>query len=158
MPGFVDIARDVFAFLEEDYGFSVVGFSEDRGGGWIAYVNNERGVAVKLLYEYLEAFAFVFVYRLVDGNMHENILPITDESIITVFDFNDALPSDEQMKPAYQYGERSVYYDQKNGLRNFLSDVAIRLQKYGAGVLAGDLAVWSDVEKKIKRRARMLNQ
>lgn len=153
MSGFVEIAREAFAFLESQYHFSICDFADDDGGGHVTYVNLRNGVAVKLLYEFTNAFVFVFIYRLVDGRICNNVLPISNESEINCIDFNDVLPDAQKMKPAYEYGDNSAYYDEQEGLRNYVLEFSTRLQKYGGKLLAGDFDEMKRVEQVIKLRA-----
>lgn len=158
MSGYVEVASEAFAFLETGYHFSIKDCSDENGGGHMTYVNVEVGVGVKALYEFSSAFVFVFIYRLVNGQLRDNVLPITDESEITCFDFNDALAADQKMKPAYEYGDDSEYFDEQNGLLNYVMEFATRLKRYGGEFLVGNFAAVLSVEEAIKRRARELNQ
>ena len=158
MSGFVEVARDAFAFLERENGFSVKDCSDDDGGGHVTYVNVNNGIAVKSLYEFSNAFVFVFIYRLIDGQLRDNVLPITDDSEINCFDFNDALTEDQKMKPAYEYGDESVYYDEENGLRNYVTEFATRLKENGGRLLSGDFSMLSRMETTIKQRAHDLDR
>jgi hypothetical protein len=153
MPGFVEVARDAFAFLEGDYGFSIQGRSNSKEDGQIIYSNVKNGVAVKVLYECREGMIFIFIYKLIDGKIRENPSPITHDSMITCFDFNEVVPEADRMKPSYTYSEDSKYFDERDGLRNFAADFALRLRKYGEDLLTGDFAVLPDAEKTIKNRA-----
>jgi hypothetical protein len=60
------------------------------------------------------------------------------------------------MKPAYDYGEDSKYYDSHHGLRNYVGDFADRLRTYGKNILAGDLSMFPNMAAIIKKRAQML--
>ncbi len=144
----------MFAFLEEDHGFSIAGTSCAGATESITYVNITKSVAVKLEYEIMAALVYVMIYKLADGQMLETDSRITDDSIITCFDFAYVLPAKERVKPAYKYGENSKYYDEQNGLRNYVAEYAARLRKYGKDLLSGNFAVLPKVEKMIKRRAR----
>ena len=157
MSGFVEVARDAFAFLEHEYSFTVRDFSNDSGGH-VTYVNVQNGIAVKPIYDFSSAFVFVFIYRLVDGQLRDNALPITDESEISCFDFNDVLDTDQKMKPAYEYGDDSVYYDEENGLRNYVGEFATRLKTFGGQLLSGDFTELPRIELIIKQRARELHR
>jgi hypothetical protein len=158
MSGFVEVARDLFAFLERDFGFSLKSCSDESWGGQLTFVNLDNGVAVKPVYDFSNAFVFVFIYRLVEGKIIDNSLPITDKSQITCFDFNDLLDEHRKMKPAYEYGEDSVYYDEKNGLRNYVAEFATRLKEEGRELLKGDFSRLRQAEEIIKQRARDLHR
>ena len=99
MLGFVEIAKGTFSYLEESYDFVLESCSEEDWGGQLVYRNLEHGIGVKLVYEFTSAFVFVFVYRLIQEKMMENVLPITEKSTITCFDFNDMLDDVHKMKP-----------------------------------------------------------
>jgi hypothetical protein len=158
MSRFVEIAREVFAFLQTDHGFSLDDCSDENWGGQLTYRSLENGVSVRLVYDLPNAFVFVFIYRLVSGKSVDNALPITDDSEITCFDFNDLLDECRKMKPAYEYGEDSVYYDEEDGLRYYVTEFATRLRECGQDVLRGDFSRLPQIEKVIKRRARDLRR
>ncbi|WP_010587222.1 hypothetical protein [Schlesneria paludicola] len=158
MPGFVEIAREAFAFLESQYHFSIKECVDDDDFGQVTYVNIRNGVAVKLLYEFSNAFVFVFIYRLIDGQICDNVLPISNESEINCIEFNDVLSGVQKMKPAYEYGDNSCYYDGQNGMREYVSEFATRLQKYGGKLLAGAFDEMKGVEQIIKHRAREMRK
>ena len=156
MTDFVTIAKDEFAFLRDDYDYESVAEEDGSNGGFVSFLNPGVGVGVKLQYEFASDFVFVFVYRLIDGQMRDNSLPITDDSEINCFDFNDYLAKDQKMRPAYEYGENSIYYDPQNGLLNFVKEFADRLRSHGDSILRGDLSTLPAMEKIIKKRAEDL--
>jgi len=156
MAGFVEVAREVFRFLESEYGYTVLKTEDNSSGGYVTYINRDAGVGLKVLYELSSAFIFVFVYRLVVGGLRDNALPITGDSQINCFDFNDYLPPDSKMRPAYDYGEDSNYYDPQNGIRNYTEEFAARLRMHGKHILKGDLSMLPAMESIIKRRAQGL--
>lgn len=154
MPEFTEMACEVFAFLEDEYGFSIKDVENTRGGGNVMYVNTSKGVALKVSYEFLDAFVFLFVYKLINGEIRENSYPITDNSQISRFDFNYVLSKETEMRPAYEYGTDSAFYDEKDGLRNYMTESANRLREYGSKFLRGDFSQMPLVEESIKRRVR----
>jgi hypothetical protein len=156
MAVFSEIAQQEFDFLEREFGYEVVEAKEKSGGGVVKYINRDAGVGVKLLYEFASAFVFVFIYRLVNGEFRDNPLPIGNETEINCFDFNDYLEGDRKMKPAYEYGEDSDYYDPQDGLRNFTMEFAKRLRTEGQPILKGDLTILPAMASIIKRRAESL--
>lgn len=156
MADFTEIAQEEFDFLEREFGYEVVEAKEKSGGGEVRYINRDAGVGVKLVYEFASAFVFVFIYRLVDGEFYDNSLPIGNDTDIHCFDFNDYLEGERKMKPAYEYGENSDYYDTQNGLRNFTKEFAERLRIEGKVILNGDLSVLPAMASIIKRRAEAL--
>jgi hypothetical protein len=156
MTDFTRIAKDEFEFLRSEYDYKLVAEEDNSNGGYVTFVNQDIGVGLKLQYEFPSAFVFVFICRLVDGEFQENRLPISEDSEINCFDFNDYLEPMQKMQPAYDYGEDSPYYDPKNGLRNFTREFADRLRSFGSGILRGDLSAMPKMENIIKRRAQDL--
>lgn len=158
MTGFSEIAGEEFKFLEQDFGYEVVEAKDKSDGGVVKFINRDAGIGVKLLYEFASAFVFVFIYRLVDGDFRDNPLPIGNDTDINCFDFNDCLEGESKMKPAYEYGEHSNYYDSQDGLRNFTKEFAKRLRSEGQAILKGDLTILPAMASIIKRRAQSLKR
>ena len=151
MPGFCDSVKKHFQFLETQYNCKLESSNTKGWGGEVIYRNKTTGI--KLLYEVSCAFIYIFIYKLVNGELVDNPQSLEPDSEITCFDFNDALPESEKMKPAYEYGSDSHYYDEQNGLSNYTLDFAFRLEEYGEEVLSGDFSILPEMEKTIKKRA-----
>lgn len=151
MTDFSECVKTHFHFLETKYDCKLQSSNTEDWGGEVVYLNQTTGI--KLLYEFSSAFIFVFIYRLVNGKMVDNPRPVTEDSIIYCFDFNDALPESEKMKPAYEYDVSSDYFDDVNGISNYTRDFASRLETYGDDVLSGDFSILSKMERIIKERA-----
>jgi hypothetical protein len=155
MSPFVRIARELFSFLEHEYGFLLDHYREEPWGSELVYINPARGVGIRIVDEASFACTFVFIHRLIDRELLRNPSPITDESQINCIDLNDVLNESDKMKPAYEYGESSIYYDEKNGLRNYISEFAQRLKQYGNDILKGNLeTAFRKAGPLIKGRAR----
>ncbi len=153
MTTFCESVKKHFQFLEVEYACKLESSVIENWGGTVIYRNNTTGI--KLLYEANSAFIYVFIYKLVKGEMIDNPVILEPDSEITCFDFNDALPENEKMKPAYEYGPASLYYDDQNGLSNYIQDYALRLKEHGSALLKGDFSIISKVEKIIKKRATL---
>lgn len=153
MASFGEIAKEEFHYLESHFGYELVDAHEKSDGGEVKYINRRVGVGIRILYEFSSAFVFVFIYRLVNGEFHGNPLPIGKDTEINCFDFNDYLVGERKMKPAYEYGEHSAYYDPDNGLRNFTKDFAERLRTDGIQILRGDLSPMPLMAAIIRARA-----
>lgn len=154
MSGFTQIARDLFSFIETEYGYDLLECEDNNVCSYLIYTNTEVGVGLKLLYEFSSAFVFVLIYRLVDGELRENIFPIDEKTEINCFDFNDTLEHNKKMRPAFDYSEESKYFDSSNGLRYYTEEFAERLRLFGEKILIGDLSILPKVEKIIKDRAK----
>jgi hypothetical protein len=151
MTDFCESVKKHFQFLETEYDCKLESSHIEDWGGEVIYLNQTTGI--KLLYEFSSAFIFVFIYKLVNRKMVDNPRPVTESSKIYCFDFNDALPEGEKMKPAYEYGASSNYYDEVNGISNYTQEFASRLERNGGGVLSGDFSILSIMEDIIIERA-----
>lgn len=153
MASFCEIAREEFNFLQNECGYEIIEVTDRRDGGVVKYKNVEAGIGVDISYESRCAFVFVFICRLVNGNLLDNPRQIENDTDINCFDFNDYLQPDMKMRPAYEYGEDSKYYDPQDGLRYFIREFAHRLRTNGLHILKGDLAMLPEMASIIKRRA-----
>ncbi len=151
MPDFCSSVKNHFLFLETEYGCKLESSRNETWGGEVIYRNQTTGV--KLVYEFSGAFIYVFIYKLINGKLIDNPRTFALDTEITCFDFNDALPDSEKMKPAYEYGSKSHYYDEQNGLSYYVHEFALRLKKYGGAVLSGDFSILPEMGKVIKERA-----
>jgi len=154
MDGFIEISRGLFNFLEVKYGYELIAIRDGDGCSYLMYSNKDVGIGFKLLYELSSSFVFVLVYRLIEGEFRDNCLPISDDTEITCIDFNDTLMPEHKMRPAYEYGEESSYFDAEDGLRNYVEEFSSRLRLFGKNILIGDLSIFPEIEKIIKRRAK----
>lgn len=57
---------------------------------------------------------------------------------------------DSQIKPAYEYGNESKFYEKENGLNNYVLFVAEILKEYASDILKGDFSVFSTLDKMVK--------
>lgn len=150
MSLFSEIAKDAFGFLESELGYTLSETAENM----VTYVHKEKSVGIRIVYEVQAAFVFVFVYRLQAGELIENKHPIHDKSVITCFDFNDFLSDIDKMKPAFEYGSDSPFFDQCWGLKNFVGEFADRLKHKSGRLLDGDFSCLPRIQQTITARAR----
>jgi len=138
MTVFCSVAKEKFAFLVEEFDFSLVDEAAEPWGGEIVYRSGLVGIRVT--YEAPSAFVFVRIYRLVEGEMRENPSDARSVDDVTYIYMQDALSEAFRMRPAYEYGEDSAYYDEENGLETFVSEFASRLKRHCRGLLEGDFS------------------
>lgn len=147
------IAKEEFMFLESGYGFLLTECKKKDWGYELIYTNATTGI--KVSYEYQQAYIYIVLYRLVDGKMIENSKSTEKEVSLFGCGLDDIISlrdSSALIKPAYEYGEESEYYDKKNGLTLFTSAFANNLRKYAADVLSGDFKIFEEVEKIVIER------
>jgi len=149
------IAKEQFSFLESEYNFKLSKCSKENWGCELIYLNDVTGV--KISYEYREAYIFIMLYQLINGNLQENPRNIEDGTILCGYGLDDLIsirnPSD-LIKPAYEYGEQSEYDNKDNGLTLFTSAFADNLKTHAKDVLNGDFKIFPELDKIVKKRMR----
>lgn len=148
------IAKEQFKFLESNFECKLLKCKKEDWGYELIYLN--KTTAVKVTYEFQEAYIFIMLYQLVDGNLIENPRNIKVDTILHGYGLDDIInhrnPS-VLIKPAYQYGEDSEYYDQQKGLMLYVSAFANNLKEYGTDVLSGDFNIFNELDSIVKERA-----
>lgn len=95
------------------------------------------------------------IYQLIDKNFFENPKSMNLKTRFNDFGLDDIISiqnSKALIKPAYEYGKKSIYYDANNGLTYYTSTFAKNLKTYDKKVLKGYFTIFSDVEKIVKKR------
>lgn len=148
------IAKEEFKFLELNFECKLQKCKKEDWGYELVYLN--KTTAVKVTYEFQEAYIFIMLYRLVDGTLIENPGNIKENTTLNGYGLDDVInyydPS-SLIKPIYQYGEDSDYYDQKKGLMLYVNAFANNLKKFGTEVLKGDFRIFKELDKVVKDRA-----
>lgn len=149
------VAKEQFSFLQSEFGFNLLRCNKEDWGYELLYTNNTTGV--KITYEYQAAYIFIMVYRLIDGEFCENPRNINKDTILNGYGLDDIISvqnTEALIKPAYEYGEKSEYYNENKGLTLYTSAFAKNLKIFGGNVLQGDFAIFSDADKIVKKRIR----
>lgn len=152
---FDEIAIDKFAYLVSNYGFRLSECNKEEWGYKIVFLNATTGV--QIIYEFREAYIFVTLYKLVDGKLVENPRTIYDDTELHGFSLDDILSirnPEAQMRPAYQYGADSEFYDENKGMSLYVSKFADNLKNYASDVLSGNFEIFKDLDAIVKKRAR----
>jgi hypothetical protein len=148
------IFEEAFSFLNSEYAFNTASSKKEDWGYYFTAVNPTTGIEIK--YEFKEAYVQVIVYRLIDGKIVRNITkaiknnePISGFSLEWII----ALKNPEaQIKPAFDYGIESKFYDNNNGFKNYVEFVAKRLREYAAELLQGDFTSFSKLDEMVKKQ------
>lgn len=153
-PSFDIIAKTQFKFLELDFDFQLTKCCEHNWGYEMIYLNNKVGI--KITYEFGEAYIFILLYKLIDGKLIENPHIIKNDTLLYGYGLDDIInlrnPS-ALIKPAYQYGSKSEYYDKEKGLTLYVSAFADNLKKYATDILNGNFEIFIATDKVVKERA-----
>lgn len=153
------IAQEQFKFLESEYGLRLSKCEKEDWGYELIYLNDKIGV--KITYEYREAFVFIMLYQLIEGELQENPRSIEDDTILLGYGLDDLISlrnPQALIKPAYEYGEQSEYYDKEKGLSLYVTAFADNLKKSAKDILSGDFTVFPDLDKIVKERIKKYNQ
>lgn len=152
------IAQEQFKFLELQFGFRLRESIKQPWGYELTFTNATTGI--KLSYVFQEAYIFIMLYRLVHGVILENPRIIQDNTNLTGYGLDDILlirNPEALIKPAYQYGDSSKYYNPENGLTLYVSEFAKNLKEYAQDVLCGDFSIFKTIEPIVKARAKRPN-
>ncbi|WP_339061083.1 hypothetical protein [Tepidibacillus marianensis] len=146
------VFEQTFDFLKDEYGFNTILSEREDWGYYFTAINSTTGIEIK--YEFKEAFIQIVIYRLIDGKIVKNITSaIKNNEPITGFSLEWILALKNpkaQIKPAYEYGIESKFYEKENGLKNYASIVAERLKEYASDILKGDFSVFSTLDIMVK--------
>lgn len=149
------IAKEQFRFLESDYGCKLTKCQKTDWGFEMIYISPTTGI--KITYEFQQAYIFITLYQLINGNLIENSGSINKDSLLFGYGLDDIIslrnPS-ALIKPAYQYGENSEYYNKKNGLLLFVAAFAKNLKDYAADIISGNFDIFKEADKIVKERVR----
>lgn len=149
------IAKEQFKFLESDFGFQLSKSEKEDWGYELIYLSKTTGV--KITYEFREAYIFIMLYKLVDGILVENPRSIQENTVLYGYGLDDLIGlrnPQALIKPAYQYGEESEYYDKKKGLTLYVTAFSNNLKEYTPDVLAGDFKIFGEAQKVVKERIK----
>ena len=153
--GFSIIAKKHLSFLESEYNFRLSKCDKEDWGYELIYRSDTTGV--RITYEYREAYIFIMLYQLVDGAIKENPRNIENNTVLYGYGLDDIISlrnPEDLIKPAYEYGEQSEYYDKDKGLSLFTSAFTSNLKTYGKDVLSGDFEIFPELDKIVKERVR----
>lgn len=148
------IVKEQFKFLESDFGFRLSKGEKEDWGYELIYLNKTTGV--KITYEFREAYIFIMLYKLVDGSLIENPRSIRENTTLYGYGLDDIINlrnPQALIKPAYQYGDESEYYDKMKGLTLYVTAFANNLKEYAVDVLSGDFKIFNEVDRVVKKRS-----
>ena len=149
------IAKEQFSFLQSEFKFQLINCIVETWGYELIYKNETTGV--KITYEFQAAYIFITIYRLINGKFCEDPRNINEDTVLNSFGLDDIISVQNPkalVKPAYEFGEASEYYDKEKGLMLYTLAFAKNLKLFGKKVLCGDFSIFSETEKIVKERIR----
>jgi hypothetical protein len=141
----VNKLKDKFFFLQQEYGFKGVSSVIDKDFCIIKMQNDTTGIA--LHYERREDDVFVYLYRLIDGKMVEDKIPISSDFPLNSIELRFIIQ--------FREGEKFINKFQNQSSKSFdelLQDIAADLRKYANDVLKGNFEVFREVDSIAKKR------
>jgi hypothetical protein len=151
-----DIIRDKFDFLVREFDFKIQKVENLSGGSEFIYLNKMCGV--QITYEFREAYLFVTIFKLQQGRLIDNPRPFLLQSKATGVSLDDVIAikhPGSRMKPVYEYGKNSEFYDEKLGLNRYIAHFAKNLREYGSELLRGDFRIFENIESIMRERSKM---
>lgn len=150
MTQFTRIVREVFLFLESEYGARVT----TSKGVWVeavTYVNATTAVRVTL--EPHEVGIFVNLIRLRDGVIPEYPIFIKKETTLDWYSLRDIVSHrDQSLELAVSLSE-GTFDPPESEIRGIVEPMARAMKKRCRDVLEGDFGVFDELEPIVKRRA-----
>lgn len=134
-----------FNYLKQEYGFRDVSDIIDNDYCSIKMQNNTTGISLN--YERRENYLFAYLYRLVDGEIREDINPISSNLPLHSIELNYII----QFKDSVYFIDKLRKKSSKS-IDELILDLAYDLKKYAKEVLNGDFHVFNEVDAVAKKR------
>lgn len=142
---FKDILNCEFNFLKVDYGFELVSCKDNPDFYKLIFKNVTTGVSIT--YDYRDANIFVYLIKLVNGQIVEDKIPIS---------INKPLNSIELSYIIKYRNEESLtkplFDDSVNSFEDLVKKIATNLKNYADDVLKGNFNIFSEVDSLAKKR------
>ena len=148
---FEKLCRKTFRFLQDKYGFKVIGSEQESYGVFVTYANPTT--AVRISYEPREGGIFVLLGRLSKGKLPKYPIFIQQDTPLDTFHLDDLvsirapdLQSTSKLRKALTVTE----------VETKLKEISETLQRYAVEILQGDFAIFPELERLVKaRRSQM---
>jgi len=147
------IFKEEFKFLIEKFEFHLKKGIQNKDYYEIIYLNSTTGVQIK--YEYKESYIFIMLYKLDSGKLRMNPFNINQDTVLFGFSLDDILylrNSESIIKPSYEYEEKSIFFNEKNGFKLYVSCFAKNLNEYAKDILMGDFSIFDKLNQLVKNR------
>ena len=136
--------KKTFSFLQE-YGFQPVSSVIDKDFCIIKMQNNTTGIA--LHYERRESNVFVYLYRLIDGKMVEDKIPVSSDLPLNSIELQFII----QLREGENYVCK-IQSQSSKSLDELIQAIAVDLKKYADDILKGDFGLFGELDSIAKKR------
>jgi hypothetical protein len=134
--------RDKFNYLCKEYGFVEINNVYDKDFCIIKMKNSTTGIA--LHYERREADLFVYLYRLVNGEIVDDKTPLSPQLPLNCIELRYIIQFKKSDSFILKYSHES--FDE------LIGDIAADLKLYGNEILNGDFEIFNEVDAIAKKR------
>lgn len=137
-----------FSYLVDEFYFDADTFKNGEHTWW------SQAVAVSVCFERREFYPFVKLSRVRRGEILRNPGEVVPSSVLSAFDLDDliALRAPSDRLPPHDVKRR---WDEAYATE-MITHQARCLHAYGADILRGDLSCFSELERRVKERARKM--
>jgi hypothetical protein len=154
MAAFEDLCRKTFRFLQDNYGFKVIGAERERYGVFVTYANPSTGVRIS--YEPRAGGIFVLLGRLSKGGeLPRYPIFIHHDTPLEAFHLDDLLSI---RAPDLQSTSKPWKALTVAQVETKLHELSETLQHHASDILQGDFAIFPELEKLVKARQRRQTQ
>ncbi len=139
------LLNDKFKFLKTDYEFEPVSTIDDPDFYKVILKNTTTGIAI--IYEYRDANVFIYLYKLINGQIIEDKLPIVERDPLNSIELSYIVQ--------YRDPERltvPLYDDFSTSFEDLITKLASNLRMFADDVLRGDFSIYPKVDKLAKKR------
>lgn len=134
-----------FAYLKTEYDFEPVSNIDDSEFYKVVLKNSTTGIAI--IYEYRDANIFIYLYRLVDGQIVEDKLPLVENEPLNSIELSYIV----QYKDAEKL-TKPLYDSSTMNFEDLVADLSKNLRMFADDVLKGDFSIFSKVDNIAKKR------
>jgi hypothetical protein len=139
------LLNDKFNFLKHEYGCELISCIDDPDFYKLTFKNATTGVTI--IYEYRDANVFIYLHRLVNGQIIEDKTPISKDTQLNsielsyIVQYRDA---EKLNKPIYDLSVTSF--------EDMVSKLANNLRNFASDVLNGQFDVFLEINEIAKKR------
>jgi hypothetical protein len=139
------LLNDKFKFLKTDYEFEPVSTIDDPDFYKVILKNSTTGIAI--IYEYRDANVFIYLYKLINGQIIEDKLPIVEREPLNSIELSYIVQYRDSEKLTVP-----LYDDSSTSFEDLITKLASNLRMFADDVLRGDFSIYLKVDKLAKKR------
>jgi hypothetical protein len=148
---FFELCKKEFEYLFNEYNFKVFK-KEKESWGYKIYLNNSTTGIPKFNLKRNVYFVFLQICKLIDGEFAEHEGEIRPESKLNNFYYEDLLSIRSPESKFPRYTNDTKLNDEL--INKLVKHHADKLKKYAVDILKGDFAIFAELDKIVKVRAK----